>query len=87
MPTSIERAREMLQTAGARPRMYALSKEAFVMRATTVLEVFIDGFNAMEFYERHLERYGSSLKGLSDPVEDKWGQSVMADALKVLGNG
>jgi hypothetical protein len=74
----------LLEETALRSRMYAVTKEALVMRAATVLELFVEDFKPQPFYERHLDRYGSAIVGLEEPFTDDWAIRVMADAIRLL---
>jgi hypothetical protein len=76
----------MLEETACIPRMYAVTKEALIMRAATIIEIFVplSTFTPIDLYRRHLEHTGSAVLGCDDEFTTEWAQAVIADALTFL---
>jgi len=66
------------------PQMYASTKEAYITRVATILEMSDENFSAQNFYEAHLKTLGSNYLDLNEEVNELWAQEVVNDALNKL---
>ena len=84
MTNSISKAKEILLNTRRAPGMYALTRESFLNRVCTVLEMLdVDNW-PQDFYTKHLGTYGSRYLTASDPVDDNWAHLVIDDALSII---
>jgi hypothetical protein len=77
-------ARALLEKTAAAPAMYASTKEVFIMRVATVLELHVKDFDVAAFYKKHVEMRGSAYVGLNDAPGLDWPRALVADALSML---
>ncbi len=74
----------ILIDTGACPKMYATSRESFMNRVSTCLEIADLNFSSSKFWEKHLGVIGSSYVNPNEPMTDEWARFVIDDALEIL---
>lgn len=79
-----EKAKMFLLELKIAPRMFATSKEALIMRVTTILEMTLDDFDAHAFYNKHLEKKGTTYINLNDLFDKNWADAIIDDAITYL---
>lgn len=77
---------DLLSATKKYPTMYATSKEAYIMRISTILEMADENFCASKFYEDHLKIYGSIYTDLHDNLDEGWALKIADDAICILNN-
>lgn len=75
------RVRELLLETRLRPCMFARSREALIMRVTTLIEMCSDDFVARDFYMKYFTP-AAQLDMLV--VDDEWAINVVDEAIKCL---
>jgi len=80
----VNRAKSLLEQTGQAPGMYATRREAYVAHVCGIMILLDAEFDVQEFYGKHLEKYGSMLKGVDKEVTKEWGREVVDDALAKL---
>jgi hypothetical protein len=84
--TTLEIGLELLNTLKARPRMYCYTKEAVLMRVTTVMEMLGVKFSPSAFSSEFIFNYIYA-EGMLDLVaiaNQKWTASVVDKALELI---
>ena len=57
--TMKQKAISLLNETKKYPNMFASTKEAFIMRVATILEMVLPKFNILEFYKKHIIFYNN----------------------------
>lgn len=68
------------------PNMFASTKEAFIMRVATILEMVLPKFNILEFYKKHIVFYNNIFLDLNEEFSVSWAENVIFNALEMLNN-
>jgi hypothetical protein len=66
------------------PRMYASTREALLMRVSTILEMVDDNYDARDLYEKHGSPTGNVYGDMDKQYEDEWARCVIDKALTLL---
>lgn len=84
--TTLEIGLEILNTLRARPLMYCYTKEAALMRVTTVLEMLGISFTISEFSEDLLQHSSTSsvLQELTEEPDLLWVDALVIKAWEVI---
>jgi hypothetical protein len=86
MKSLISKGKQVLSITRKAPGMFAGSKESYVNRVATVLEMLSVNFNVHDFYAKHLGTYGNTYKDADNHVDEQWGHSVVDDALQMIND-
>ena len=78
-----EKALQKLEMMRKHSRMYAQTKEAFLMRVFTIIE-FCDITEPPGAYFKHLKMQGPVALDIKDSFTEEWAQAVIDDAIKLL---
>jgi hypothetical protein len=81
---TLDKAKSLLLSLKNYPQQYALIKESFIIRVSTILEMILDDFVANEFYIRHLKTVGCTYVDLNKSFDDEWACKVVDDALSLI---
>lgn len=76
----------LLNNSKAYPNMFATTKEAFIIRVTTILEMSLSSFDIIMFYKKHIKYNGNSFIDLNEEVTSLWAENVVSQALELLNN-
>lgn len=84
-----ERAERFLLQMRKAPSMWALTKESYINRVCSIVEMVDPKFEVREFYRTHLKLNGSVYAKASENVWDEddqytWAVSVIDDAIRNL---
>ena len=77
------RAWRLIDDTAKCPRMYARTRESFLMRITSILEVIIENFQPGPFALNHIDPRRADYE-LSLPVDDAWACEVVKKGLQEL---
>lgn len=80
----LNKANNLLYELKQTPKMFSYSKEAFIMRVSTILEMYLEDFDPQEFYIKHLDKTGSAFINIHDDVSEEWSDAVINDAITYL---
>lgn len=80
----IERALELLIVTAGAPRMYATTRESFLQRIATIVEMVDKTFVPWKFYAKHLGLNGPEYKDPQGYFDDAWAREVINDASKII---
>ena len=80
----ISKALVLLEIARANPKKHASTKETFIVRIATILEMVALDFNVSNFYSKHLDMHGLMYMDLFSEVDDDWAYQVIDDAIEEI---
>lgn len=66
--------------------MFATTKEVFIMRVATILEMSLSSFDIIQFYKKHIKYNNNSFIDLNEEVTTFWAENVVSQALELLNN-
>jgi hypothetical protein len=81
-----QKAISLLNETKKYPNMFASTKEAFIMRVATILEMVLPKFNILEFYKKHIIFYNNIFLDLNEEFSVSWAENVIFNALEMLNN-
>jgi hypothetical protein len=84
MKNLISRAEKLLISTRRTPGMYAMTKESFLNRVASIMEMVDDDFDPRAFYAKHLGTYGNTYLHTKDFPDEEWGHVVIDDALRLI---
>ena len=79
-------AKRLLLNTRKAPGTYALTKESFVNRVATILEMLFTTkeFSTQSFYAKHLVLKGNTYLSSNELPDEAWGHVVVDDALSIM---
>ena len=77
----MSKALVLLESARANPRKHASTKETFIVKIATILEMVVAEFDVSNFYAKHLNMQGLMYMDLFSEVDDEWAYQVIDDAI------
>jgi len=81
----VTKALVLLEKTRANPQKFASTKEAFMTRVSTILEMSVPDFDTEAFYKKHLDFLnGPVYLDIYNEYTDDWAHIIIDDAIREL---